>query len=71
MKIYLFENATVSNNYHSGGSIMFLAESKEQVLEMLPSGAVLDADDWDNVRVIEHLSLELPEVFVFEDAGCC
>lgn len=71
MKIWIFEYAKVSDHYHDSGGMVFLARDKAQVLSMLPTGAELDEDDWERVRIIEHPSLEMPEVFVFPDAGCC
>lgn len=71
MKIWIFEYAKVTDSYHSGGGLVFLAKNREQVLALLPPGAELTEEDWDRVRVIDDLSHEFPEVFVFPDSGCC
>lgn len=73
MKIYLFEYATVTDNYHSGGALMVIAKSEEHVREQLEGypAVKLDAEDWTGVRVFDTSPLELPEVFIFPDSGCC
>lgn len=77
MQLFLFENATQVSNpdhaYHSGGSVMVLAKGISEVTEMLAesSDVILDDDDWSLVRVFDVSDMELPEVFIFPDAGCC
>ena len=73
MQIYLFEYATVTNNYHNGGALMVVAKSEEHVKELLVDfpAVKLDEDDWKNVRVFDTSPYELPEVFIFPDSGCC
>lgn len=73
MKIFLFEGATVTDSYHSGGSLMVIATSEEHVKEQLTAypGVKLDERDWKYVRVFSTSPLELPEVFIFPDSGCC
>jgi hypothetical protein len=71
MKVWIFENVKVSNSYHPYGGLVFIAENSEQIMDLLPEHAELDEEDWESVRMIEHLSFELPKVFIFPDSGCC
>lgn len=73
MKIYLFEYATGSDSYHSGGALMVIAKSEAHVREQLENfpAVKLDDDDWKGVRVFDTSPIELPEVFIFPDSGCC
>lgn len=72
MKIWLFQDATVSKNWHSGGAAMVIAETRGQVEDLLHHTDVeLDERDWENVRTFPTHSYVPMEVFIFPDAGCC
>lgn len=73
MRIYLFEDVTCTDNWHSGGSVMVLAETDQHVLDQLENfpAVQLTAEDWQRVRHFTTHNYELPEVFIFPDAGCC
>ena len=71
MKIYIWENVTaVTNNYHDGGGIAVIAESREAARALLPykkCGAHVAEPDAE----YEIAGDAAPRVFVFPDAGCC
>jgi hypothetical protein len=77
MRIYLFENADqVSNSdhvLHTGGSLMVIAQTDEEVLHLLSEfpHVQLSAEDWQMVRHFPTHNYIEPEVFIFPDAGCC
>ena len=73
MRIYLFEDAEkVSNQHHSGGSVMVIAPSRGDVEALLePTAVELDQWDWENVLTFPTHNYIPPQVFIFPDAGCC
>lgn len=73
MKIWLFEGAHVTDNYHSGGSLMVIAETEGQIKQLLREypGVQLDEEDWKHVRTFPTHSYVPKEVFIFPDSGCC
>jgi len=74
MKIYLFEEPQqVTGNWHSGGSVVVIAETDgevENLLKRFPN-VQLSAEDWQKVRHFPTHNYVEPEVFIFPDAGCC
>jgi hypothetical protein len=73
MKIWLFiEPDKVTDSWHSGGSVMVIAETEGQVKNLLAHTEVeLSEDDWENVRTFPTHSYVPAEVFIFPDSGCC
>ena len=73
MKIWLFVDAwTVTDNYHDGGSVMVIAETRGQVENLLAHTNVELSDaDWEDVRTFPTHSYVPAEVFIFPDSGCC
>lgn len=73
MKIWLFiEPQRVTNSYHSGGSVMVIAETRGQVENLLRHTEVeLSEDDWENVNTYPTHAYVPAQVFIFPDSGCC
>lgn len=74
MHIYLFENVSkVSGMYHSEGAVMVVARNAEAVKALIAETPYVELtqDNWDCVRIFSTSSMELPEVFIFADSGCC
>lgn len=73
MKIWLFEGAHVTDSYHSGGSVMIIAETEGRVKQLLLEhpGVQLEEEDWKYVRTFPTHSYVPEEVFIFPDSGCC
>jgi hypothetical protein len=73
MKIWLFEDPErVTDSWHSGGSVMIIAETRGQVEQLLHGTRVeLSEQDWEGVRIFPTHSYVPAEVFIFPDSGCC
>ena len=75
MKIFIFEYINqVSGNYHSGGGLVIIAESKEKAIELIADNKHIrpDEKEWETVVVYKLADTDIqPKYFVMPDAGCC
>lgn len=84
MKIFIFHKIDqVSKSYHSDGSVVAIAESKEDLINLIEetnktTDDYLGADiqltekDWANVEVYELAGKDnVRKVWIMENAGCC
>jgi len=70
MKLFVFcfsDRAKLTDNYHGGGSVVLLANSKEEA-EAGVRNSYIQLDWGELLSVKEH---ELDAVLSFQDAGCC
>lgn len=72
MKVFIWSHLSqVSDNYHSGGGVVVIAESLEEAISMANSepGCCIGHQDKPSC-VVECLEGE-KQVFIFPNAGCC
>lgn len=86
MKVYIFSRVDeLTNNYHKAGALVIVANDDDHAKAMIEEVNATNYDphagpsihmtekEWDNRRVLRLAddSRAEPELFVFEDAGCC
>lgn len=75
MQIFIFESISqVSGNYHSGGGLVIIAESKEKAIELIATDKDIQPDEkeWEEVETYKLADTDIkPKYFVMPDAGCC
>lgn len=74
MNVYVFEYIDqVSDNYHSEGGLMVVAQSVERAQELIDaeSNVEVTSEEWAEVIVIKAADTEQERLIVFPDAGCC
>ncbi len=74
MKIFIWEYAgKVSNNYHSGGGLVVIANDIAEANELINADGNIDLtnSEFTNRLEFEVISETTSKVIVFPDAGCC
>lgn len=78
MMLYIFSYLhELTENYHDGGGAVVIAPDIAEAINQLPEATRVQANNqWADGRVRAfHLDkmhdVMHPEVFIFEDAGCC
>lgn len=73
MNIYIFEGIqNLTNNYHSGGGLVVIADSIESALGLAQSEDVqFTGEEIESVQIYSLKGKAEPKVFIFPDAGCC
>lgn len=74
MNIFIFENVSqLTNNYHSEGGLVIVAENIEQAVKMVFEDKYIELtkEELENVKVFKLAYNHEPQMFVFPDAGCC
>jgi hypothetical protein len=74
MNIYIFQRISeLTDNYHSGGGLVVIAESLSRVLELAGRGGIgISSEELESVIVHKLSKKDTSEgVFIFPDAGCC
>lgn len=74
MNTYIFKYIDqVSENYHSGGGLLIVAESKERAIELIDDESYVEVTDeeWAEAIVIKTFKSEKERLITFPDAGCC
>ena len=69
MNVYIWEEVDdLTDNYHSGGGTVVIANSLEEARKQLPENCSAQTDH----PIFEaELNAITPRVFVFPNAGCC
>ncbi len=74
MKIFIWnEIEKCSDNYHTEGGLVVIAETEERAREMVSASkcSLQDSEKPDEVFDLTTESDPKEKVFVFPDAGCC
>lgn len=84
MKIFLLHKINqVSKRFHSDGSVVAIAESKEDLIDLIEetnkttddyigANIQLSEEDWKNVETFELKGEDnVRKVWIMRDAGCC
>lgn len=74
MKLFVFKRIEqASGNFHPEGGLVVIAESREDILEVVSSDEYISLTSNEISEAIEfELMDNMPsQVFVFPDAGCC
>ncbi len=74
MKIYIFKDVNkLTNNYHSGGGLVIIAENKDDCLEIIKNKKEININkkEWSKCISYELKGKYKKEYYIFPDAGCC
>jgi hypothetical protein len=74
MKIFIFEYvAKCSENYHSGGGVVIIAEDVESAKELISTDEYITITDeeWESAEMFNISDVIKPKYWVMPDAGCC
>lgn len=75
MKTYIFDYISdLTDNYHSGGGLVIIADNKEDAKELYASknfDVEFYDEWWDDLSMEYECLAEEKNVFIFPDAGCC
>jgi hypothetical protein len=72
--IFIFDVAQLTENYHSGGGLVVVAESLDAAVDLAQKdeNTRLTPEEIAAVKVFKLADKKTPaQVFVFPDAGCC
>lgn len=88
MNLYVWKDIEggLTNNYHSGGGVLVVADSIEEARKIIKGTAYYSSDksEWEKAELekslaeepffsadlVEHMPLEV-RCIIFPDAGCC
>ena len=73
MKIFTWERVSnATDNYHSGGGVMVVAENIEHAMALAEEQGVVFFSEYDSPCIEYDLLGDYePNVIIFPDAGCC
>lgn len=73
MKIFIWERVdNATDNYHSGGGVMVIAENIEHAMKLAEEEGVTFSSKYDSPYIEYELQGDNePNVIIFPDAGCC
>lgn len=72
MKVFIWERVRqCSNNWHSEGGVVVIAESEERARELANSDEECDIKPEEAVSHVVNTDATEEKVFIFPDAGCC
>lgn len=71
MKLFIFNNVEkLTNNWHSEGGLVIIAESMERAIELATKeGVKFTKEEIESCEVRDCSGEE--DIFLFPDAGCC